>query len=346
MTKNTTSVDKKVKLGLFFPARNPGLATTIADNPGFIDESTREGLLERLGNLENVEVTEGIDFRKAVAVNGKVFVGDTCLNDFDLFAWYAEIDPTPTSYHLEILETLAKDTVVMSDPSAMRVGLDKYLAHTKLKNAGISVADFALFPNDISSYTKIIPYLNQWGELLIKPRLGSFGQGIIRISDESTFRDVVGYTRLREEGNLNLGGGASTVFVEKFYPNDTTAWCSTTIIGGDLVYGYRKKPEKFVDDWKVFDENEIGGCVDYIDPSPEHKDLALRAADVMGLDVIGFDIIKTIPDNKLVIIDENTFPGFYPEIFSQIGKNPAEIFYVAIKKKINTVIEKNNREIK
>ena len=34
---------------------------------------------------------------------------------------------------------------------------------------------------------------------------------------------------------------------------------------------------------------------------------------------------------KSIIVDENTFPGYYEEIFKQVGKNPAEEFFKLIK---------------
>lgn len=331
------SSNKKVKVGMFVPVRNPDIATTIAENPGFINQETRDGLIERLKTLDCVDLAEDVDFRKAVVINGNIYVDDIYLNEFDVFFWYAEVDPRPTSHHIEVLEALAHDSIVINDPRALRVGLDKYLAHTKLKQAGVDVADFASFPNDPHSYEQILPILKEWGEILIKPRLGCFGQGIIKVNDASTLRDIVGYTRLSESGSLTLSGGVRPIFIERYYSNDLTEWCSITLIGGGLAYGYRKRLEKFVDG-RVFDADEIGGCVDYVNPSPQHKELALSAAEVLGLDVIGFDIITTLPDRKLVIVDENTFPGFYPDLFKQVGSDPAKYFFDCVKKHIDKLV--------
>ncbi len=335
--------NKPVKVGMFVPVRNPDLPTSIDKNSGFVNNETRNGLIEILRELDCVDLTPNVDFRKAVVINGKVLVGDICLNDFDVFLWYAEVDPRPTSYHIEVLETLAHDSVVVNNPSALRVGLDKYLAHTKLRQAGVDVAEFASFPNDAHSYEKILPLLEKWGEVWIKPRLGCFGQGIIKVTDASTLRDIVSYTRLSESGTLTLGGGVRSIFIERFYPNDLEKWCSTTIIGSKLAYGYKKRSEKFVDG-KVFDPDEMGGGVDYVNPSPQQRDLALQAAGVLGLDVVGFDIITTVPDGKLVIVDENTFPGFYPNLFKELRSDPAKYFFDCVKKYIDISTEK--REVR
>ena len=123
--------------------------------------------------------------------------------------------------------------------------------------------------------------------------------------------DVVQYTQSFSKENLH-------VFCEKFEENDINKWISTTIIGGELVYGYRKRPEKFVDNWKVYDADRAGGGVDYVDPAPV-KDEALRAAKILGCDIIGFDFIYSAVKKKYLIVDENTFPGMYPECFRKSG---------------------------
>ncbi|MFH1439610.1 MAG: hypothetical protein ABIG89_03525 [Candidatus Woesearchaeota archaeon] len=321
----------KIKLGLFLPAKDPNQPSSI-EYPGYVDQNTRDSLVERLKMDSDIEVFDGVDFRNAIVVNGDVLLGDMCLNDLDFFFWHAEIDRYPTSYHIEILETLADDCVVVNNPSALKIGLDKYLAHTKLRRAGLSVSDFASFPNDLHSYKLMKKYLAEWGSMLIKPRLGAFGHGIIKVDDFSTLRDVVGYTRTLDSGRVDAQG-SKTIFVERFYPNDHDEWCSMTILGGELAYGYRKRPEKF-HGWKVYDEDRIGGCVDYILPSDEHRELALRAKDALGLDIIGFDIIKTQPEGRLIIVDENTNPGFYKDIFRQAGIDPADVLYKYIRQHI------------
>jgi glutathione synthase/RimK-type ligase-like ATP-grasp enzyme len=334
--------DGVVKVGLFVPARDYSLPTSFDKNPGIIPLDVRDNLVARLNSLEQVEITDGIDFRNAIQVNGKSFVGDTCLNDFDVFFWYSKLGGGLESYSLQILDNMSSTVKVINDPKAMRLGLDKLYAHTALKQSGLNVSDFACFRNDQDSYKKILPLLEKWGSVLVKPRLGSFGHGIIKVDDPSLLRDVVGYTR-SFEGILNSGGGDKDIFIERFYENDLSHWTSTTVIGGNLVYGYRKKPEKFVDNWKVYDEGRIGGCVDYVSPSPEYNKLALDATKVLGLDVIGYDIIETLPDKKLIIVDENTYPGFYVDLFKKANMKPEEPFFNTIKAYVDEIKSVKNR---
>ncbi|MFF4160855.1 hypothetical protein [Streptomyces sp. NPDC001678] len=50
-----------------------------------------------------------------------------------------------------------------------------------------------------------------------------------------------------------------------------------------------------------------------------HAELALRAQKALGAQIIGFDVI--LHRGEPVIVDENTFPGFYLELFRAAGKD-------------------------
>ncbi|MCF7860728.1 hypothetical protein K9M79_00660 [Candidatus Woesearchaeota archaeon] len=320
----------KTKVGMFVPGRDYSKPKSMIDNPGTIPSDVRDELVEKVRNEPGVTVDDCVDFRQAVIVSGKAYLGDNCLNDYDVFFWYGEIDRRTTGHCLEVLDAMVDDTYVISNPNAMRAGLDKALAHHALHRAGVPVADYAVFKNDRSSYEHIAKLMDEWGPVLIKPRLGAFGHGIIKVDDHGTLRDVVGYTRTIGNGMLNASGGGDSIFVERFYENDPANWTSTTIIGDTLTYGYRKQLEKFVDGWKVFDEGGIGGCVDFVVPTNEQRNIAFAAQRALALDVVGFDMIKSKHDGRYIVVDENTFPGFYPELFAQAGINPVDCFHKRI----------------
>ncbi|MFI6689910.1 hypothetical protein [Streptomyces sp. NPDC050485] len=53
--------------------------------------------------------------------------------------------------------------------------------------------------------------------------------------------------------------------------------------------------------------------------SAGHVELALQAQKALGAQIIGFDMI--LHQGMPIIVDENTFPGFYPELFDAAGKD-------------------------
>ncbi|MFI6689909.1 RimK family alpha-L-glutamate ligase [Streptomyces sp. NPDC050485] len=112
---------------------------------------------------------------------GRVYHGGGCLNELDLYVWYAQIDRGPGSYHLEALRTLSHDTRVVVDPESFSAGVDKYRSHLLLERAGVRVPDTVLLHQ--GNVSAVEPVLAEWGRALLKPRLGCFGQGVVLIDD-------------------------------------------------------------------------------------------------------------------------------------------------------------------
>ena len=85
----------------------------------------------------------------------------------------------------------------------------------------------------------------------------------------SRLRDLLEF--MEEEEGINLDKG---MLLEKYYENHPQDWVSTTIINGEIMYGYRKRLSRFADlgdsfksgsFQKVYDSNEVGGEVDLCD---------------------------------------------------------------------------------
>lgn len=180
---------------------------------------------------------------------------------------------------------------------------------------------------DYQNVKAIQKFIEKWGTVVLKPRLGGFGKGVTFINKYSDLRDFIDYIHSTIGINPDKG-----YLIERFYENDLKEWVSTTYINGELMYGYRKKPHKFVETvqgaFKVYDENEIGGEVDWCEVSELHKKEGDLAFKILKDEIIGFDMI--LHKGNPIIIDENTFPGYYPDCFRHDGKDPAEEFYKLI----------------
>lgn len=311
--KNPSCMKKSI--GLCIPAKDtsaPNLHTTGAVPQQMLDE-----FYSLLGR-ENLDYTTDLHPRDMVVRNGRVYHGEVCISDMDVFFWYYPMIPDREGYEMSILRTLATSTTVLPNPEGLYRGFDKFDSHTILTHAGVPTAEFALFRSDQLSEAKTL--LKQWGSLLLKPSLGNLGRGIVRVESEQQLIDIIQYSSSALEK-------ATPVFVEKFEPNDMERWISTTIIGNTIVYGYRKRPEKIVEGWKVYDEQGKGGCTDYVDPAPV-AEMVMSAKEALGADIIGFDCIYSSEKNGYVIVDENTFPGMYEHCFEQAGKGSwAELFF-------------------
>ena len=305
----------KKRIGLYLPAKDgspPYFHSTGAMPQQVLSEFY--ALLDK----EGLAYTTNLHPMNATVRNGKVYCGDVCLSDIDVFFWYYPMIPDREGYEMSILRTLATTTTVIPNPEGLYRGLDKLTSHTLLRAAGIPTADFALFRSDQLSEAKHL--LHAWGSLLLKPSLGNLGRGIVRVESEQQLLDIIQYASPALEK-------PTPIFMERFEPNDIEQWISTTIIGDTLVYGYRKKAEKIVGGWKVYDEQGTGGATDYIDPAPV-AEMAMRAKNALGADIIGFDCIYSTEKQSYLIVDENTFPGMYEHCFAQAGKGSwAELFF-------------------
>ncbi|UXY32251.1 ATP-grasp domain-containing protein [Streptomyces sp. HUAS TT20] len=273
-------------------------------------------LMRLLADLTDVEFLHDLDIRRTWVRDGKVHCGEVCLNDLDLFVWHANLPRDPGSYALEALRTLSLDIPVVPDPARFSTGLDKYRAHLRLSRAGLPVPDTVLL--DRRDTAAAASVLAEWGRALLKPRLGSFGQGVLLIEDFAILRDLADYL-----DSTLARTTEHTFLLERFYPNSPADWIGTTLINGTLMYGYRKRGHRFTrlsaDAWKVYDPEGIGGDVDGCHVPPAHAGLVQRAQLALGLPLVGFDLI--LYEGRPIIVDENTYPGLYPDLFAAAGRS-------------------------
>jgi ribosomal protein S6--L-glutamate ligase len=313
-----------MKLGVCLPVR-PRPGEVSYDRPerwGCLRPGLHEAIWRHLGDVPGVEVRQ-VDFRGAWSDSGTLKLGDTTFDDLDGLFWYCEIDRTPGSYELQLLKTLARTLPVHPDPWRWEVAVDKYAAHLALRNAGVPVPDFALL--DPANPSAAVAVLESWGAALLKPRRGAWGKGVLLVEHASSLRDLSDYL-------AGHGAASGGLYLERYLHNEPERWVSATTLGGKPVFGYRKRASKRVElpggRYKVFDADEKGGEIDYVQLDAAQTALAERAAVALGCPILGFDMIEV--NGQPVIIDENTSPGNYPALYEAAGVDPGEAFCRAI----------------
>lgn len=310
------------KLGICVPVRPyPGQAGF--DTPGrwgCLRPGIHDPLMEELRSQTDAEILEA-DFRDGYILNGEVWVGELNLSTLDAYFWYCEVDREPGSYHLELLKALAQKIPVSPDPWKWEQAVDKYNAHNSLNRAKIALPDYLLF--DAENLAQVEPVLEAWGAAMLKPRRGAWGKGVHLVESFSALRDLVGYIMSVAGKSPDRG-----FLLERYHTNDMNRWVSITVLGGEIMYGYRKKSSKIVQigdgRFKVFDEGEKGGEVTNGEIDAVQREMALKAAAQLDCPIIGFDMIWT--DEGPLIVDENTSPGNYPDLYAEVGKDPAKEF--------------------
>ncbi len=293
-----------MKLGLWLPYRE-GLTGVSIDRPGMLLKEVRENLVKEIQKDRSIQVTDDLDFRKAIIREGDVYLEELCFSELDAFLWFGEIDRRIGSYHVEVLEQISKKTRVINDPKALGIGFDKFKSLSLLQENGVKVPPIALLSND--GIDQVGRVLKEWGEVVVKPRLGCYGIGMVRLSDEQTMVDVLDYSEHK------------THYIEKFIPNRMQDWVGVNVINGKIIHGYGKA-EKYISDWKIHDRTRSGGHMMLRTLDKEQRDIALAVGEITGLDMYGVDLIKD-KDGQYYVVDVNTFPGLYPEMLEKAENN-------------------------
>ncbi len=287
---------------------------------GSFTQERIEEIKKRLTDEHNCEIIEA-DFREGVLINGKVYVGDICLNDVDVYFWHDTIWPSrtgPDSYYLHLLRAIGATAKVINTADGTEAANDKLRAHSLLKSAGLPVSKYALIrSDDRTGIDKAFQELG--GRVLIKPRFGGWGTGIVRCESSEDLHGVI-------ELSASMSGKHQQFLLEQFYDNDASGWVSVSMVGQQPLIAYRKPLSLGGSEWKVYDpgkQDGKGAVSEYVSPSEEIISLSQRAQQAIGKDIIGFDFIRTSEGYK--IVDENGRPGLYEHCLQQAGVDIVDV---------------------
>ncbi|MEW6748962.1 MAG: ATP-grasp domain-containing protein [Candidatus Micrarchaeota archaeon] len=317
------STEKKglLRLGYWLPYRKTMTSVTY-ETPGALLEAMRDGMLSHLRKNAALELVGYDDFRDWTLSSGEILLEDGSKPELDGFVWFGEIGRDyRRNYHLELLKALQKgNTTVINNPLGYELAMDKYLTSSELSRHGIPVPRFMLLKRQHSE--DAIKHLKSWeSPILLKPRLGSYGIGIIKIDDPEDVVNVIDYAPPENH------------YVEQMIPNDPAKWIGINIIGGKHAYSYRKGPESFFGGWKVMDRKSVGGKMLLAHPSSEQLEIAMKIAELFDMAWVGVDMVVDSSGNSYVV-DVNAFPGLYPEMFSQAGVDGPKMMADAVLRKL------------
>lgn len=231
-----------------------------------------------------------IDFRRLAAGTG---VAEPPLHGFDA-AIVRTMPPGSLEqvvFRMDLLHTaLANQVRVMNSPRAVEACVDKYLATSRLAQAGLPVPPtFAC----ADAETALDAFEMLGRNVLLKPLFGSEGRGIIRISDPElawrTFRAIE-----RIQGIL---------YVQQFILNP--GWDLRVFVLSGRVLGAMRRHSR--DGWRAnITQGGRGECVSI---GEEESELAIRAAIALGAEAAGVDLLLG-NDGQWYILEVNGVPGW------------------------------------
>ena len=177
---------------------------------------------------------------------------------------------------------------VVNAPRAIERTVDKHWTSQLLARAGIPT------PRTIAaeSLEDALAAFRRFGDVLVKPLLGSGGRGNVRVTDEDLAYRVFRALQMQR----------AVFYVQEFVPHGRSD-LRLLVVGGRVVAAARRTG----DGWKT---NVAAGAVMRPHrPSPEEEDLAVRAAVAVGADYAGVDLLESDVGGRLVA-EVNGIPGW------------------------------------
>ncbi|TFF91669.1 RimK family alpha-L-glutamate ligase [Candidatus Thorarchaeota archaeon] len=197
------------------------------------------------------------------------------------------------TFRISLLEHFEDAGIYVMNPAySFRRAKDKYATLTTLHKAGIRVPRTYVGEN----LEAAIDFVEEVGDVVIKPLIGARGLGAIRAQhEELTYRAMKFVHQLGQ-----------VLYVQEIIEKpdrDIRAF----VIGDQLVGAmYRYLPEGVEDEWRT--NVHGGGRAELAQLEDEYIECAIKTAQVMNLDYTGVDIIES-PDGPCVI-EANAAPSW------------------------------------
>jgi len=176
---------------------------------------------------------------------------------------------------------------------AIRLAKDQFLTLQALSSVQIPIPDTG-FINAYEGFQSVLDRLGGY-PLVIKPVSGRVGEGVFLVNDDHKARLIL-------HNNLETGKG---ILIQRFIPPENRLDIRVLVIGGKVAGAMKLKP-KPGDFRSNFHLTQKSWPVELL---PEWEEIALKAADALGLEIAGVDLIVDA-DGKVRVIELNYSPGF------------------------------------
>ncbi|KAF7788639.1 MULTISPECIES: ATP-grasp domain-containing protein [Pseudoalteromonas] len=251
-----------------------------------------------------IQTSTGLNLRDARAKDGQITCNGVVMEQLDTFLSYNA--GQQTQFQVYLYQALSQAIPTLNNYDAFALAEDKFRTSHLLNSQGICTADYRLcHKNDMDGLKHALRDFG--GKLIYKPTDGWGGVGIVKIDSEQALDMLLPFlsrTDLRY------------FYVERFIDYDNTDF-RIDVVDGKFVGCYGRKAPK--DDWKT--NITSGGSVFVREPDDEVVDLAIRAANTLGLEIAGVDLIYDREREEYVVLEVNTIPAFATPEQEALGIN-------------------------
>ena len=184
----------------------------------------------------------------------------------------------------------ARGLPVVNPPRAIERTVDKFLTTALLAEAGLPVPETVVCQRPEEAEAAVAAL----GDAVVKPLFGSLGHGLMRVrGPEEARRMARAMTQMRSvfyvQRAIDHGGRDYRVFV----------------VGGRVLGAIERRAP--AGQWRT--NVAIGGLARAAELPPEAEALAVRAAEAVGADYAGVDLLPT-RDGELFVLEVNGIPGW------------------------------------
>jgi len=194
-------------------------------------------------------------------------------------------------YRMDALHMLEEYGVYVINPAlSIEKSVNKYYTSALLEKAGITSPRTVVtesFTESMRAFEKL------GGDVVVKPLFGSLGAGITRLTDGD-----IAYRVFRA-----LESTQSVFYVQEYIPHgnkDIRAF----VIGGEVVASMKRVGAG----WKT--NISSGAAPEPYELSDEEVETSLKAAETLGLEYTGVDLMRSDIDGTLYTLEVNSTPGW------------------------------------
>jgi ribosomal protein S6--L-glutamate ligase len=244
-----------------------------------------------------IEAETGLNLRHAWVENGSILCPNRkgeIVRMEELDAFYSYNAGEQTQYQMYLYEALDRVIPCVNNYRSFALTEDKFQTAFLLRNHGVSTPDFRLCHRDDSQ--RLRQFMEEWEQMVYKPTDGWGGVGLTKIDSRETLDMLMPFLN---QMDLRF------FYVERFVDYDRTDY-RVDIVDGEYIGCYGRKAGG--GDWRT--NVTSGGSVFLREPEPEVVELALRAAEVTGLEIAGVDIIYDRKREEFLVLEVNGIPAY------------------------------------
>lgn len=196
-------------------------------------------------------------------------------------------------HRMDVLGRLeARGARLLNRPRAIECAVDKYLSLARLAAAGLPVPPTR--STECARQARM-DFEQLGGDVVVKPLFGSEGQGLLRVKDPQSAREV--FEQLEEEGRV--------IYQQAFV--DHPGWDLRLLVARGEVLGAMRREKAPGEAWRT--NMSCGATARALTAPREVEQLALEAARVLGIELAGVDLVPG-PDGEFRVLELNSAPGW------------------------------------